>query len=224
MTDAIDRTKLREQMLRQGSHYRTMMLWQAVDFLTDEQIRRMVDSYLRVDDLLADPGADPEGPLEQVRVFHERSVKRTYYDAFEVNWRNSRDMSHGTTVFIAEFHRLVDLIRDWSEGADEQVLEALDLLLDLLDRIDNDGVIFLADEAGGWQVQTDWSAVLPVYFRALAAAEEPVVFAEKALARVNYSDVRGDRERWLAAAIVAGSDEQGEAVRAANGDQRRGGR
>jgi hypothetical protein len=45
--------------------------------------------------------------LDEVRKFHEASLRGEYYNSFDVNSKNFMDKSEGAEAFIAEFERLV---------------------------------------------------------------------------------------------------------------------
>ncbi len=89
-------------------------------------------------------------------------------------------MSPGTDAFIAEFDRhVVRCLREAHTGARPEVREAFELLFGLLRHIDLclDDVLFFADEGGAWNVQVNWRAALPVYFRCLAETATAEEFA-----------------------------------------------
>ncbi|MEW6751818.1 MAG: hypothetical protein AB1505_12700 [Candidatus Latescibacterota bacterium] len=83
-----------------------------------------------------------------------------------MNSKNFMNKSAGTEAFIAEFDRLAGkCVRAAAKGPRAPVRQALELLLALLRRIDEDPdrVVFFADEAGSWQVGVNWREVLPAY-------------------------------------------------------------
>lgn len=115
--------------------------------------------------------------LDRVRAFDEATRRGDHYDAFPVNSRTRTLQSEGTRAWIAECRRL--LARTCrSAGPVAETREAFDRLFALLGRLDDgEEDVFFADEGGSWQVDVDWSTVLPVYFRVLAATTSPDQYA-----------------------------------------------
>jgi len=153
--------------------------------------------------------------LEEVRTFHDASLRGEYYDSFAVNSKNFMDKSDGTEAFIAELDRFVgQCVRAGVKGPHAPVREAFELLLALLRRLDEDPdrVVFFADEGGSWQVGVDWRAVLPAYFQCLAEGTPADDFARQVDRAI--SDFADDeRPRHLAAAQRAANAEQKAALR-----------
>ena len=95
--------------------------------------------------------------LEATR-FEKASLSGEYYESFFVDSNNYREQSAGTSSWIAEFHRHLNrCVVEAKKGQPAEVLEAMDILFGLLDRVDEcrDDVIFFADEGGSWQVGVD---------------------------------------------------------------------
>ncbi|HTP29097.1 MAG TPA: hypothetical protein VMK12_25975 [Anaeromyxobacteraceae bacterium] len=153
--------------------------------------------------------------LDEVRKFHAAVLHRDYYDSFGVNSRNFMDKSEGTEEFVADFERLIGkCIRAVENGPRPQLREAFDLLFALLRRLDSDpdSIVFFADEAGSWQVDVDWQAALPAYFRCLAEgtpADEYARVVHQAIE--DFAD--RERPRHLAAARRVANAEQKAALR-----------
>jgi hypothetical protein len=49
----------------------------------------------------------PASLLDEVRKFHDASLRGDYYESFGVNSKNFMEKSEGTEMFIEEFERLV---------------------------------------------------------------------------------------------------------------------
>jgi hypothetical protein len=212
---AVDLEKLRVALQRLSRGHLLIVAERAIELVPRAKLGMLVEDFIRLDDLAkAKSGAAPI--LAEVRKFHEASVRGDYYESFGVSSKNFMDKSEGTETFIAELDRLVDkCIRAAEKGPHRPVREAFELLFGLLRRIDegNDDVIFLADEAGSWQVGVDWRTALPAYFRALAATAPPEEFAREVDRTIkDFSDY--ERPRLLTAARRVASAEQKAALRA----------
>lgn len=178
------------------------------------KLRQLVGGMVRLDELAEENrGAAPL--LDEVRKFHEASLRGEYYESFGVNSKNFMEKSKGTEAFIAEFDRLAGkCVRAAGKGPRSPVREAFELLFALLRRIDEDpdSVVFFADEAGSWQVGVDWRKALPAYFRCLADGASGDDFARE-VDRAIAGFAGYDRPRHLAAARRAGNAEQKAALR-----------
>jgi hypothetical protein len=161
--------------------------------------------------------------LEEVRRFHDASLRGEYYDSFDVNSKNFMDKSKGTEAFIAEFDRLIGkCVHAAVKGPLAPVREAFELLFALLRRLDEDpdSVVFFADEAGSWQVGVDWREALPAYFRCLADGTSSEDFAREVDRAISdFSDY--ERPRHLTAARRAANAEQKAALRRLRARERR---
>mgnify|MGYP001560036262 CR=1 FL=1 len=170
-----------------------------------------------------------EGPaaakalLQAVKRFHAETVAGENYDYFQVNSRNSSEMSEGTEDWIAEFRRLLDsCLAQAPVGPPEAVREAFELLLDLLRRLnDGEAIVFFADDSWSWQVPVQWDEVLPAYFRCISATAAPKEFAK--VVRTAIKEFVGrDSANFLRVASRAATPEQKRALM--DGRIRRGGR
>ncbi len=106
-----------------------------------------------------------------------------YYEAFDVNSKNSMQTSNGTQAFIAEFDRLArKCIRAAKTEPRAVVRQAFEQIFDLLGKIDqfDDDIIFFADEGGSWSwaIGVDWRSVLPVYFRWVAETVDAAEYVQ----------------------------------------------
>ena len=211
---AVDMDKLRVALRRMSRGNLLMVAERAIEIVPRAKLTALVGDMVRLDEFAEGRrGAAPL--LDEVRKFHEASLRGEYYDSFDVNSKNFMDKSEGAEAFIAEFARLVGkCVRAAEKGPRPPVREAFELLLALLRRIDEDpdSVVFFADEAGSWQVGVDWHAVLPAYFKCLAKSTPGEIFARE-VDRTISDFVDYERPRHLAAALRVADVEQKAALR-----------
>ncbi len=119
--------------------------------------------------------------LKKVRQFHQDSLNGRHRQGFNVNSRNYREVSDGTKTWIAEVNALFSQAIVASEdGHPRHVREAMDLLFDLLNRIDDgEDFIFFADEQGSWQVGVEYKKVFPAYFKVLATTADAKEYGDR---------------------------------------------
>jgi hypothetical protein len=219
----VDPEKLRVALRRMNRGNLLTVAERAIDLVPRAKLGALVSDMVGLDQLTEGKrGAAPL--LEEVRRFHDASLRSEYYDSFDVNSKNFMDKSEGTEAFIAEFDRLVGkCVRAAAKGPYAPVRDAFELLLALLRRIDEDpdSVVFFADEAGSWQVGVDWRAVLPAYFRCLADGTPGEDFARKVDGTIS-DFANHERPRHLAAARLVANAEQKAALRClrARGERR----
>ena len=187
-TPPIDRDKVRAVVRKLDGADLLVLLDRAIDLLPASKLPKLLEDYAWPRDLRSD-GSAPAGLLEAVGRFRESSLRGEYREDFRVNSRNYREMSKGTRRWIAECQRLLDRCVDASRG--DRHLEtrtAFELIFDLLLRIDDGGadIIFIADEAGSWQVGVSWRTVMPAWFRALAATSPPNEYASAVHGMISY--------------------------------------
>lgn len=154
--------------------------------------------------------------LEQVQQFHRDSLAGKYYESFNVNSKNYMEKSQGTQTWIAEVDRLFgQCVVVSGKGHHQQALEAMDLLFDLLHRIDTtEDIIFLADERDSWQVGVDYGEIFPSYFASLAATADPDAFARRVRELIEaHQSYR--RDQHLKSASKVASSAQRRALRTA---------
>jgi hypothetical protein len=177
----IDRDKLRAAVRREGNECIFGMLDVAIDILPQAKLRKLIAGYLNPAELCADGEGKQELPAA-FQAFHRASLAGTYYQAFEVNSKNSTETSSATLAWMADCRRLHDQCGILAKKEDPATArQAFELIFDLLDRIDagNDDILFFADEGGSWALGIDWEKVLPVWFRVLSATADPGEYAQR---------------------------------------------
>jgi hypothetical protein len=149
------------------------------------------------------PGA-PARLLADAKKFHAGTMAGLFYEGFRVNSKNFMDKSETTEEWIYECNQLFGRCVDVGAGGNHvAVRDALELLLDLLRRINRgEKIIFFADKGGDWQVGVEWDRVLPAYFASLVATETAERFTTQALDVVGEF-VRRDEKKFLGLAKKA---------------------
>lgn len=222
MKPAVDLEKLRVALRRLSRGNLLMVAERAIEIVPRAKLRMLVGDMVRIDEL-AESKRGAAALLDEVRKFHDASLRGEYFESFGVNSKNFMEKSEGTEAFIAEFDRLTGTcVRAAAKGPHAPLREAFDLLFALLRRIDDDpdSVVFFADEAGSWQVGVDWRTVLPAYFRCLAEDTRAEDFAREVDRTISdFADY--DRPRHLAAARRVASAEQKDALRRLPARERR---
>lgn len=214
--DQIDRARLRAEFHKMKRGEILAILEKAVALLPDDHLPEIVRDRLNPDRLRADGRrARAPGFLEEVKAFYEASRRGEFYEEFMVNWRNCMEMSSGTENWISECERLLDRMVVVSENGDpSEVCQAMNLILDLLDRIDEcEPIIFFADEHGSWQVGISWRRVLPAWFRSFAATAKPAEYAKRVVEIIDRHE-HHDRDRHLEEALSLGTPAQRKALKA----------
>jgi hypothetical protein len=177
----IDVEKLRVALRRMSRRNLLKIADRALEIVPRAKLRALVGDMVGIDEL-AEGKRGPTPLLDEVRNFHDASLRGEHYESFNVNSKNYMDKSRGTEGFIAELKRLLGkCIRASAKGPRRPVREAFELLLVLLRRIDedSDSVVFFADEGGVWQVGVDWSSALPAYFQCLGDCASGDEFARE---------------------------------------------
>ncbi len=102
--------------------------------------------------------------------------------------RNCTMVSRGTMVWISDFDRYLErCIREAGAAEHEVVLEAFEVLFDLVRQIDRGTVdiIFFADDGGSWQFGIDWPRTVAAYAPCLGRRLAPREFAAKIVAVID---------------------------------------
>jgi hypothetical protein len=210
----VDTEKLRVALRRMTRARLLIVADRALEIVPRGKLRQLVGDMVRIEELTeGKPGA--ASLLDEVRKFHEASLRREYYESFNVNSKNYMEKSKGTDAFLAEFDRLIGkCVHATAKGPRRPVREAFEVMFALLRRIDEDpdSVVFFADEGGSWQMGADWREVLPAYFRCLAEGASGDEFAREVDRSItDFADY--DRRHQLTAARRVASAEQKAALR-----------
>ncbi|MFH1730933.1 MAG: hypothetical protein ABIF82_04680 [Planctomycetota bacterium] len=189
------------------------MLDDAINLLPQSKVAKLVKGRLNTS--LLRPDATAKGRLlAAVREFRESSLRRDYYEGFNVNSKNCMQKSKGTQTWLAECERLFDrCVNEAGRRTPGEVRRALDILFDLLRLIDHDPdrVIFFADEGGSYEVGVDWAEVLPAWFKCLSATSSPDEYATHAVAAIDEF-VEYHRKKYLPIARKLATPEQRRAL------------
>jgi hypothetical protein len=200
-TMTIDREKLRSAIRSLDNKNVYFMLDEAIALLPPSKLAKLAGQYFDLKSLELAHGHGA-GFLAQVKEFEKASLAGDYYESFNVNSKNYREMSGGTRTWIAECRRLLDrCVAEFGKNAPDETLKAIDTVAGLLRHIDKglDDVIFFADEGGSWQVGVDWNKLLPVWFKCLSSMSEPAVYVSRVTAIINEFCAY-DRDKHLAIA------------------------
>ncbi len=209
----IDLEKLRVALRRLSRGNLLMVAERAIEIVPKAKLRALVGDMVQIDEL-AEGKRGPTPLLEEVRKFHDASLRGEYYESFNVNSNNYMDQAEGTEAFIAEIDRLLgECIKAATKGPRATVRTAFELLLAVLRRIDedSDSVIFFADEGGVCQVGVDWRPTLAAYFQCLAESASGEEFARAVDLAISVADY--ERPKHLAAARRVANVEQKAALR-----------
>jgi hypothetical protein len=211
---AVDTEKLRVALRRMNRGRLLIVAERAIEIVPRAKLRQLVGDMVRIEEL-ADEKPGSASLLDEVKKFHEASLRHEYYDSFDVNSKNYMEKSKGTEAFLAECGRLIGkCVRAVAKGPHRPLREAFEVLFALLRRIDedSDSVVFFADEGGSWQVGADWREVLPAYFRCLVEGASGDEFAREVDRSItDFADY--DRRHQLTAARRVASTEQKAALR-----------
>jgi hypothetical protein len=91
----IDRDKLRAAIRNLGNESVYFMLAEAIDMLPPAKLEKLARRPLNLAQL--QPDAKSKGSLlEEVKAFEKASLHGDYYESFDVNWKNSTEMSRSS--------------------------------------------------------------------------------------------------------------------------------
>lgn len=207
----VDREKLKAACRGLDGWALMMILDRAIDHVPSE----------RLGDLIKGCGRPIEGAdlsrrplLAEVHDFHAKSLKGHYYETFDVNWKNSSKKSKGTEEWLATcnglFRRCATEVSE--SEPDSQILEAFELLFDLLEKVDEgEEIVFWADEGGSYEVAPGWQEVLPCYFACLSHNVEPTEYVARVLNALEYG-YNFERDKYLQSAHDSATPAQREAL------------
>jgi hypothetical protein len=179
----INRDKLRKALRTLGDEAIFYMLYGVVELRPPDKLVELVKPYIDPESLRPDAN-QPKSLLATLKSFEQASLPGEYYEDFRVDSTNHMTKSRGTIAWIAECNRLLDLCVAATCAADAfELRQCFAIVFGLLDEIDacRDDIIFLADEAGSWQVRVEWEKVLPSWFTVLSATAMPEEYAMEVL-------------------------------------------
>lgn len=210
----IDLDKLHTQLHALSRGALLDLLEKAIDLLPKSRLSQLIAGTLDLDKLRPDPpGAGRL--LDLVLEFHQASLRREYYEDFNVNSKNYREVSRGTQTWIAECNRILSrLVQAAPTGAAGEVREGFEKIFELLRLIDegNDQVVFFADEGGSWQVGVEWDKVIPAWLRTLAPTATAEEFTQQAVRIIDeFQEYR--REQHLKEALKLADPAQKKALK-----------
>jgi hypothetical protein len=205
MKPTIDRNKFRQAIRRLLDDQIYYLLSDAVEMLPRSKLEELAKGYLELA-LLRSDGKGLTTLIEDLRAFEKASLRGEFYESFDVNGKNSNELSKGTRAWIAEFERLLGrCVEQAGKKKDVETLQAFEICFSLLQRMDKctDGFLFFADEGGSWQVGVDWTKVLPAWFECLSPAVGPEEYGSRVFGVVNAL-IRYGRDMHIGAAKRAG--------------------
>jgi hypothetical protein len=171
--ERIDEERLWWTMNALGRDDLMRLLARALGEVSAQRLEHVLGDHLRAADVGAPKQAPRQGVLAVVERFCSLAMRGHYCE--QVDYRGGQ-RSAGTEQFVARFRALLDRCLSESATADAaEVSQAIEMLLDLMRRIDDDpdAIVCFADEAGSWQLRVGWSRLLPVYSRCLAQTLTP---------------------------------------------------
>jgi hypothetical protein len=209
----IDRAKLRCAVRKLDNKYVYFLLDEALELLPDAKLVRLVRQYIDIKALRPD-GAKKGDVFAEVVGFEKASRGGKYFESFNVNSKNYREVSNGTRAWIAECRRLLErLVAGAPKGNPSKVVGGFETMFGLLRELDRGTeMIFVADEGGSWLVGANWREVFPAYFSCLAKTTEAEEYARRVIAVVDEF-AEYDRKKHLAVAGRAANSAQRKALR-----------
>ena len=185
----------------------------AFNALPKTRLAQVFGAHVDLDALTAKPRRSMSAGrlLQTVQQFHRDSLKGKYYEGFNVNSKNYRETSEGTKTWMKEVDRLFSqCVAVSGKGGHRQAREAMDLLFDLLFRIDDgETFIFFADEQAAWQVQVDYKQVFPAYFASLAVTIAPDEYMDRVSEVIRFESWRKDEHLRSARRAARLAQQQG---------------
>jgi hypothetical protein len=211
---AVDLDKLRVALRRMSRGNLLMVAERAIEIVPRAKLGALVGDMVRLDQLAEGKrGAAPL--LDEVRKFHEASLRGEYYDSFGVNSKNFMDKSEGHRGVYRRVRtagRQVRLRR--REGAAASGARGFRVVLRAASphRRGSRQRRLLRRRAGLVAGRRGLAAALPAYFRCLADGSSSEEFAREVDRAISdFADY--ERPRHLAAARRVGNAEQKAALR-----------
>jgi len=145
------------------------------------RLERVFRDYVRPGQIGASKEQAEQGLLANVEKFYGLARRGHFYE--EIPYRGSQQ-SRGTEFFVAQCNALFDRSVALSgSGEPAEVRAAIEMLMDLVRRIDEEDIVYFTDEAGAWQVHVLWDRVLPAYFVCLARTATRSEYRPRSTAR-----------------------------------------
>jgi hypothetical protein len=98
---AVDTEKLRVALRRMTRGRLLIVAERALEIVPRAKLRQLVGDMVRIEEL-TEGNPSSASLLDEVKKFHEASVRHEYYDSFSVNSKNYMEKSKGTEAFLAE--------------------------------------------------------------------------------------------------------------------------
>ncbi|MEM6318979.1 MAG: hypothetical protein AAF960_15000 [Bacteroidota bacterium] len=98
----------------------------------------------------------PEKLLADIEAFYKKSVDGYYYAPFDVNSKNFSDIPEETDEWFDEIADYLDFASELVEEKQYAMgLKCLNLLMELIDKMESGEEIVFADELGSWMLSTE---------------------------------------------------------------------
>jgi hypothetical protein len=212
----IDIKALRKQIRnRMDTEDLLTLLDRAIIIIPPDRLPELLEDYFDLDEIILADDAVKLSLLAEVSKFSQESLAKVYYDSFDVNSRNHMDKSRGTINWIDEFLTMMERCITESTTADPtEVIQSFDLLISLLQELDDDcdSIIFFADEAGSWQVWSNWEELIPPYCQALSTIAKPKEYAQTIFDLIKRND-RREFDQHLRQALQIANTAQKKALK-----------
>jgi hypothetical protein len=209
----VDLEKVRVDLNHLDRALLLVLAGRALDLVPRSKLPELVHGLVRLEPV-APKRVTTVAVLAEVKRFHEASLAGDHYETFAVNSKNYMEKSPGTRRFLAEFQRLGRAcIKQESKTPPAETREALELLFDLLFKIEQDAlIVFFGDEPGSFQVDADYDGLMPVYFRALSKTAKPSEYALIVRTIIGKLGLDYNRREHVEAAKLAATLEQRKAL------------
>jgi hypothetical protein len=196
-----------------GSEYIFYILDDAITLLPEAELRNLVENYVDATEFCSN-GTREQNLLADAQSFQKASLSGNYYNGSAGRGENRAGNSIETLSWIVDCRRLLDsCAKHTAKRNAGEVCQVFEIVFGLLDHIDegHDDVISFADEGGSCQMGFDWEKMLPAWFRALSATEEPAEYARRIDTVLNRHYAYG-RTRMLAVARNVATPAQRQAL------------
>jgi hypothetical protein len=210
----VDRAKLRAAVRKLDNKYVYFLLADALELLPDAKLVKVLRPFMDLKALR--PQVAKKGDVfTDVAEFEKASLERKYFESFNVNSKNYRDVSRGTRSWITECLRLLErLVVAAPKGDPAKVVHGFEKMFGLLRELDRGTeIVFFADEGGSWLVGVNWRTAFPAYFVCLAKTSEAEEYARRVVEVVDAFE-KHDRGKHLGVARKVANSAQRKALRA----------